>query len=174
MSHAAASQIRRKSAWYQWSLMTMLSVTATVAWLCGVAALAQYVDTPRPSGGTWLAAAAAILTIYYWRYQITTSESARTVKAIKFAGTLLLLLPYVYIYAGLIADWARLPTSKWLGDPVWVYAIPTVSFVVFDLRQNSISPRTCLLRSVAELVVIVPAWTYAWIIAQMYFRWWWM
>ncbi|PNY36706.1 hypothetical protein C2E31_11345 [Rhodopirellula baltica] len=158
----------------RWSLKTMLALAATVAWLCGAVVLANRLDSLRPSGGEWVTAAAVIVTIYYWRFHIATSSTTRVVKVIAFVAMLLGLLPYLYLYSGLLADWSRMPVSRWVGDPVWVYAIPACSFMAFDLRKDPRRLNAYLLGSIAEVVVIVPVWTYAWIIVQQRLGWWWM
>jgi hypothetical protein len=158
----------------QCSLKTVLWITGTIAWLGGAAVLAVCVDSVRASGGTWISAGAAMIALYCWRFCIRASEANRATKMLLFAATLLIVLPYVYRYAGLIAGWARLPVSKWLGDPVWIYAVPVASFALFDLRRKSVSTIAFVLRSAVELLIIVPLWTYVWLIAQMHFGWWWM
>lgn len=174
MSHADFRGMHDPRLRLQWSLMTFLSASATIAWLCGAVAVAQRVDAVRPSGGTWVTAGAAMFVVYYWRFQIASSEKTRVAKCTMFTVVLAVLLPYIYWSAGLIADWARLPLSKWVGDPVWVYAVPIVSFALFDLRRQAPSRRTYLIRNAAEMIVLIPAWTYTWIIAQQRLGWWWM
>ena len=157
---------------FQWSVNTLLWMTATVAFLCGAVVAANSMDSPRPSGGKWFTSAAAILVIYCWRFRLVGSGNSRATNIISFTATLLVLLPYIYVFAGLIADWARLPISKWLGDPVWVFAVPVASFAIFDLRQKHRSVGGYLCRSGLELFLFFPIWTFVWLAVQGYFDWW--
>ncbi|APZ92728.1 hypothetical protein Fuma_02340 [Fuerstiella marisgermanici] len=152
--------------------MTLFLTAVTIAWLYAAANIARRVDAGRPSGGTWIAAAAVIVAVYLWRFAIGKSGASRRGKSVLFVALLLALTPYIYGFAGLIADWARLPISKWVGDFVWVYAVPVASFAFFDLREQPASLKTYVLRSGVEMFVAVPLWTVVWIIAQSAFGWW--
>ena len=97
---------------FHWVPMTLFLIATTIAWLYAAANFARHVDAGRPSGVTWIAAAAVIIAVYMWRFAIGKSGASRHGKSVLFVAMLLALTPYIYGFAGLIADWARLPISK--------------------------------------------------------------
>jgi hypothetical protein len=73
------------------------------------------------------------------------------------------LLPYLYCRA--TVDWNSpcvRPQANWIGGPIAVFTVPTASFLDDVLAQKRPSAWFYALRSLVELVMIVPFWTFVW------------
>jgi hypothetical protein len=128
---------------------------------------------PKPhhtSVGMWVNPFAACVAIYFWRFRISQSHSPR-MRIAMFTILVAVTLPFIYWNGALIADWARIPMSKWLGDPLWVYTVPTISFFALDLRNNPRERRAFVVTSCFELLLAIPAWTIICLLWQGYFNW---
>lgn len=155
----------------QFSVRTLLAVATTVAILLGVASMFHSHSKPYDQHvGMWVNPFAACVAIYFWRFRISQLPSRR-MRVAMFAILVALTLPFIYWTGALIADWSRIPISKWLGDPIWVYAVPILSFLALDLRNRPRNRSRFLVASSFELFVAIPAWTVICLFWQGYFHW---
>ena len=156
----------------RFSHATILALLTTGVVLCAAVLIARNIDGEQPTGtGTWVTGGATLLTLYYWRYRIVTFNlPGREAKRILFAILLTVLLPYIYVYSGFIEDDFRRPISKWVGDPLWLYVVPTTFFFLFDLQRAN-STKTIALHCV-EVMILFPLWTYCWFFLQALLGWW--
>ena len=85
------------------------------------------------------------------------------------------LLPFVYLSTGLTPDGSRLPISRWIGDPIWCFLVPTISFYFGEIRMRNFPVRSERvvhgIHSLVEVFVCLPAWTFIWLFVQMKIGW---
>ena len=167
---ASHNQLTRKET-PQVTVRTLLAITATVAILVGVASLFHSHSKPYDQHvGMWVNPFAACIAIYFWRFRISQLPSRR-MRVAMFSILVALTLPFIYWTGALLADWSRISVSKWLGDPVWVYTVPILSFLALDLRNHRRNRRSFLVVSAFELFVAIPAWTVICLLWQAHFNW---
>ena len=154
------------------SLTTIFAVMTTGVFLYAATIIATHIDGEQPTGtGPWITGCATLFVVYYWRYRIVTANlSGGVAKCMLFAILLTALLPYIYVFSGFIEDHFRQPISKWVGDPLWLYAVPTTFFLLFELRRTN--ARKTIAMYCVEILVLFPLWTYSWFVLQLLFGWW--
>ena len=85
------------------------------------------------------------------------------------------LLPFAYLSTGLTPDGSRLPISRWIGDPIWCFLVPTISFYFGEIRMRNFPVRSERvvhgIHSLVEVFVCLPAWTFIWLFVQMKIGW---
>ena len=110
----------------------------------------------------------ALLTIYIFRYVCIVRKVPQRRRMVAYLFVVLLLLPYVYFIIDVDHHPFRLPVHKWLFDPIWIFTIPTASFLTMDLREQNYSLKTFLIFTVLELTIVFYLWTHLWIIWTIY------
>ncbi len=139
---------------YQFRVVHLLAVTCLVACVLRFATI----RAGAGFGAVHVCLAAAILYLAKWK--IMRSRPSLLVAVGAYAVVVALLLPYVWIR--IIYP---LSHSPWLASPLLVYPLPTMSFVVFDLRIPGQTARAYWSRTCLELLlltVMVVAWWHYW------------
>lgn len=67
----------------------------------------------------------------------------------------------------------KLP-AKLIRDPIWVYAVPAVSFFFNEYREKLRTRGMFVLNCLLELILVVPAWTVIWTWVQLSIGWAWI
>lgn len=116
--------------------------------------------------GSIVKAFAALLVVYWLRSVILMRDVSKRQRVFAYSAILIALLPYVYTFLNLYNPPFRLSVHKWIGDPIWVFTVPTMSFIVFDLRDQPKNLARFLIRSSVELILVFPVWTVSWIYLQ--------
>lgn len=171
MSNPAFHKSSRRKAPLQVLPRTLIEIAITGTLLVGVATLLASSSKPYVQNmGMWVNPFMACVAISFWRFKLAQLP-APSMRLAMFAVLIVLTLPYIYYTGALIADSYRIPASKWLGDPVWVYTVPTVSFVTLDLRFHPRHWRNFLTTSMIELFIAIPVWTVICLLLQGYLNW---
>ena len=85
-----------------------------------------------------------------------------------YAFLVSLSLPYFYIC---LEDWDNPHvslTGNWLGTPVMFLVVPTLSFAL-DTVIRDIRVGVLVLRSLIEIVILIPLWTWFWVMLSFGF-----
>jgi hypothetical protein len=67
-----------------------------------------------------------------------------------------------------------LAPSRWIGTPVWLFAVPFLSFLIFDRTITLGTPMAYLARSLVEIIVLFHVWSYIWVWTQLLLEWAWI
>ncbi len=118
--------------------------------------------------GVIIKAYSLLMAIYLIRLRLLIRFISTRSQIIRFVSFLVVLMPIVYCFVNLLKPPFQLGPHKWIGDPIWVFVVPTLSFFVFDVGEVRPSVRNFVIRSLCELFIVFPAWTYFWIFAQLY------
>ena len=116
--------------------------------------------------GSFLKAYVVLSSIYLIRGVSILRQIPKRQRSFVFCLGLVSLLPFVYFFLNLYNPPFRLPMHKWIGDPVWVFAVPTLSFIAFDISKHQRSLKRFLIHSGVELAIVFPIWTVIWIYLQ--------
>ncbi len=105
-----------------------------------------------------------IIALYLIKIRIAYLRTYPVVAIMLYLITLFAISPYLYYCV--IDDWDEpfvLPQANWIGGPIAVFTIPTISFI-YDLFMKQ-PPRlwVFIVRSVIEIVVIIPIWVILWV-----------
>lgn len=146
------------------------SISANILLL---AAISQIPNESPYFNGMTIKVVATMLTIYAWRYVICSVELSLIKMALAYSALFISILSYIYFCVSFINEPFGEPLSKWIGDPVWIFAIPSTSFLLFDIVKVWCEPFRFLIRSAIELVVVFPLWSSIWLTAQLSFGWAW-
>lgn len=79
-------------------------------------------------------------------------------------------LPFIWFM--LVLDWQNpfvYRFSCWVYDPIGVWAVPTASFAWDVTRRPPCSCEVYLLRSVIEIVAVIPIWLVSWVFVSFFF-----
>jgi hypothetical protein len=118
----------------QFSVRTLLLVTANVGLLAAIGRISEHAFADMCKS---LKAYAVLLTIYAWRFMLIQSQTNNRMKCIAFVLIFATCLPYIYLCIGSMFNAPfGLPPSKWIGTPIWIFAVPTLSFLTFDLNNR--------------------------------------
>ena len=169
-THRVETESHRNS--IQFSVRTLLIVTANVALLTAVG---QISDASFDNWGKLIKAHALLVTIYGWRFVLINSQFLENRRWQLFALILLCSLPYIYVFIGSMFNKPfGLPLSKWLGSPIWIFAVPTCSFLAFDTSRKWSNPRPFVIRSLVELTIVFHVWSFIWVWGQLIIGWAWI
>ncbi len=72
------------------------------------------------------------------------------------------LLPYLYWRA---IDWTNptlRPVANWIGEPIITFTVSSV-FFLYDILARRLSLKVYLIRSLLEIVVLIPVWAIGWL-----------
>jgi hypothetical protein len=116
-----------------------------------------------------------LFVIYVVKFLICCAHTSQRNMLILYAMLLVALLPYTFycdpfdFYGGRETLLWRI--YEWAASSFGVFLIPTISFLVFDIRRKWCAPWHYLLRSVIEFVVILPVWWCAWSLIGVLMGW---
>ena len=125
----------------------------------------------------WIGVLTVASVVYAWRYLYYSlnRKSGSKRKWFNLALLYAALLPFVYLSTGLAPEGNRLPISRWIGDPIWCFLVPTVSFYFGEIRMHNSPVRSERvvhgIHSVVEVFVCLPAWTFIWFFIQTKIGW---
>jgi hypothetical protein len=121
------------------------------------------------AGAVWFySGAAALLVGLYAVKALVLRYTARPWTTVLFA---------LALGAGVPAAWALDPdwnnphvfrVAILVGTPVGLLAVPLASFLFDSARGTSERPRGRLVRAAIELLVVVPAWFFSWLVVQVF------
>lgn len=103
-----------------------------------------------------------LVVIYSFRLIYSLTDVDRNKLAFIYFAVIFTLVPFVYCNLNLLRHPFRLAIHEWVGDPIWVFAIPAISFFMIEYRAKNISRKNFLLVVVLELFLLFPIWTFAW------------
>lgn len=150
---------------------TVLEMAVTLVALGGLVWAKPWGDHAYDQhAGMWIHPVVLSLTLAYWRFRILEIPAPSN-RLLAFGALLLAGLPYLYSQGALLADSYRLPISKWIGDPFWIYTVPATSFILLDLKPSARSPRSYWRITCLELLVGLPVWTALWLFLQGVMNW---
>ncbi len=81
---------------------------------------------------------------------------------------LAVFLPAIWLLV--VVDWdneAVAPVACWVGDPIALLCIPTIVFGADLVLRPSLTPAGYALRSIFEIVVLVPIWCLVWVYVML-------
>ena len=140
----------------QFSTQTILLATlffaALITFFQDSAGSRNYFGVFSPYVSTLLA------TIYFWKWLILRSGWCRSDRRRAYWILLACLLPFVYWRCLLIPTYHSLFTHLILS-PIWVYAIPTISFFWLDQCGKTPNSETYFGRSLIEIFAVLPIWS---------------
>lgn len=125
----------------------------------------------------WIGVLAVASVVYAWRYMYYSLNRRMSSKRkwLNLAMLYVALLPFVYLSTGLRPDGSRLPISRWIGDPIWCFLVPTISFYFGEIRMRNFPVRSERvvhgIHFLVEVFVCLPAWTFIWLFVQMKIGW---
>ena len=92
----------------------------------------------------WIGVLAVASVVYAWRYMYYSLNRRMGSKRnwLNLAMLYVALLPFVYLSTGLSPDGSRLPISRWIGDPIWCFLVPTISFYFGGIRRHNFPVRS--------------------------------
>ena len=148
---------------------------ADLLWLAVLVALLGSVTAFPP-----LELSAIVLVLYVVKGWITQLPVRPMWQILLYSSLVLALLLYLYyciwIWWNVIDLLPResSPLVDWIGMPIWLFLVPSVSFVYDVLRRRARSLQYYCLRSAIEIVVLLPLWTILWFAIQFFcFGWFW-
>lgn len=151
--------------------MCFYGVFANILLLMGIS---QLPNESSYFNGMAIKAFATIITIYVWRYVLCSAKLTPKQMSLAYFALLISILPYIYFAVFFINEPFGEPLSKWIGDPIWVFAIPTISFLIFDLKNIWCKPLGFFIRSIIEIIIIFTIWSSIWLTLQLSFEWVWI
>ena len=138
--------------------------------LVGVASVILFVTSTIDDGvtrtGLWANALAVLVLIYGAKYRLLFGPRLPIDRNLAFAIVLVALVPFILANVNLLRPPFGFSIHHWLGDPVWLYFIPVMSFVLVDRHAQKPARHWTLMRFTIEIVVLFPLWTYLWVILQ--------
>ena len=161
----------------RWALAIAPWILVALGWYWSFRCLPPINEPPLwlPSGqeqnwigqGGWAFAGYSLLLLvvaYCIKRVVLTHCSRRGTAAYFFSLFILLSLPYVWFLCE--PDWLNcfvFRVSCWVGGPIGVFFVPTVSFLVDFCNWNTPKPLgRYLIRSGIEILVAVPIWVVSW------------
>ena len=111
-----------------------------------------------------------LLVVAYWIKRALLTKCNRWVAILFFALFFLASLPYIWFLCE--SDWFNpfiYRISCWLGGPIAIWMVPTISFIVDLCRWPTATPlQYYLIRSVYEVMIIVPLWLFFWVFFSVF------
>lgn len=147
---------------YQFSIWDMVGLLSIASVLMAVGIIPDEVFSAY---GSLVKAYGVLLVIYSVRGVSILKGVEISKRPFLYCLAIVALLPFVFFFLNLYDSQFRFPLHKWVGDPIWVFAIPTISFIAFDLTEKQDINRF-LIYSPAELIFCFPIWTIVWIFLQ--------
>jgi len=112
--------------------------------------------------------------LYLAKYRILTLRVQPWLALVLYLAVVAALLPYLYwrilslcLYDPVMREWREWddPLAIWIGGPFAVFTVPTASFLFDTLMQKRPSAWFYALRSLVEVVILVPLWAIFWLVA---------
>ena len=151
---------------FQFSTGTLLLLTASVALLTSIGQIDRHAFGDL---GTLIKGYAALINIYFWRLITTRTKTDQRMKWAYLLFIQIATLPYLYFCVDSIFNAPfGLPPSKWIGTPVWIFMIPTLSFMMFDVHDKWCEMTAFATRSAIEIVILFLVWSYVWGFIQLF------
>ena len=97
--------------------------------------------------------------IYAWKIVITASCLPKLHKRSCFLLLIALALPFVYWKCAVTPTIEAYSLAHIFGSPIWILAIPIVSFFLFEFSSGPQPIEKHLTRWFIETVVLIPIWT---------------
>lgn len=97
------------------------------------------------------------------KYLFISPEHGMGHAIISYFLLIALSLPYVWFLVS--PDWFNRHINRiacWVGDPVGIWIVPTISFVADLTRMKPPGGTFYMIRSVVEVFVVVPVWVIFW------------
>lgn len=155
-----------ESSSFQFSIKKLLILTASIALLSSIGRIDRH---DFSEFGILIQVYVVLINIYAWRFITTRLKLDQRFKWACFLAISLGCLPSLYFCVGSVFnDPFALPMSKWIGTPIWIFMIPSLSFVVFDLNDKWCTTSAFLGRSIIEMALIFPVWSIVWAFIQLY------
>jgi hypothetical protein len=146
----------------QFSLKALLGITTATAFLSAVSQLPYDFNLELPVVG-WVGhkgvkLGSLMVVIFVARFFIIRVHGSPRHSLILYGILLLATLPYIYY----CKFWGfRGPVGKFLGEPIGIFAVPTCSFLLLDIKRRWCTPGKYFLRSIVELYVFA-IWAVIW------------
>ena len=140
---------------FQFSIADLLGLMAIVAVLGSFSML----PVSPPHAIPLLAA------LYVVKFRILTLRVQPWIALLLFFLVVVALLPYLYCRVTdvryIFVGRSRVP--EWIGLPIVVFAVPTAFFLRDVLRHKQLSLRFYILRSLVEIVILIPLFFYTFV-----------
>ena len=141
----------------QFSIKTMLLAISCVAVLM---MLFQHEAGSRNNYGVFSPHFSALMAmICFWKYLIIRMRAPQNVRRAAFVLLLVSAMPFVYWQCWLVPQFIAPRGVHLAVDPIWVFTIPTVSFIWFDQKKKFVVLDEYCFRSLLEMFVVVPIWS---------------
>ena len=104
-----------------------------------------------------------IIALYLIKIRIAYLRTSPVVTILLYLITVIALLPYLYLCAPF--DWDYVdssPLANWVGGPIAVFTVPMISFLYDICLQRHHRLWVWIVRSLIEIVVIIPIWVILW------------
>jgi hypothetical protein len=110
---------------------------------------------------------ALILALYAWKWILLRNLRHRGISLSFFLVGVALSAPVASL---LSCDWDNdqvRAISNYVGNPVVVLTVPTVSYAHDLTRRLKPDPKRFVLRTVCELAIAVPGWFFLWLLCEV-------
>lgn len=109
--------------------------------------------------------------LYVVKYRIVTFHVQPWLALLLYLAASLALLLYHYFCIVDVWNYGHHDTmARWVGVPIVIFTFPTASFL-WDIFRRAPSFSTYALRSVIEIVFIMPVWAVLWFFAMIIMAW---
>ena len=128
----------------------------------------------QPSWTSFPYAVGILVVLCVVRFLILRTAHPASYAVAWYCLALAVFVPAIWLLV--VIDWDNEAVSKvacWVGYPISLLVVPSVLFCV-DLRLfPSLSAGVYAVRSVVEMVILVPTWLFLWIWVELLFLGWW-
>jgi len=150
---------------FQFSIADLLAVMVVVSVLGATSRLPV----------SWLHVLPMFAVLYLAKLRILNFHVRPWVALALYLGVLVALLPYLYCCA---TDSWNSPdcnaSANWIGQPVTAYIVPTAFFLYDVLANKRPSLKFYTIRSLLELLILVPLWVLIWAWTELSLGWAWI
>ena len=115
-----------------------------------------------------------VLYAYVVKLGLAAFVKRKSLSVILYLLMILLVLPCVWINLG---DWEEpnvAAITNWIGLPLVLFFIPTVTFILDVLSATEKSVRHLILRSIVEIAVLFTVWRYVFFTILLALDWVWL
>ena len=116
----------------------------------------------------------SLAVLYVVKYRILTLRVQPWLGLLLYFLVVAALLPYLYccIFVPWDRVWGLNPMADWIGGPIAAFTVPTVFFLYDTLAHKRPSLEFYAIRSLVEIVVLVPLWDVVWTVFMLFvFEW---
>ena len=122
----------------------------------------EFNDWPQPTSSTYGFAIVITFCFYMTKHLVLRYLHALDLRVFAYVCLVTLVLPHIYLNW---TDWSAV-NVYFLGHlifmPVAVLAVPTISFAYDASRTEQPTAKFYLARSLIELLLVTPVWTFLW------------